>query len=245
MPLSRINPRVLWIIAALSLALGEAGAGQVLRDDIEELNGIDIVEYLGETIPLSLTFTDDEGIARSLDTYFHQGKPVILTLAYYRCPMLCTIVLNGLADALREVDFTAGKEYQLLTVSINPAETSELAEAKRHRYLENLGDKATAEGWRFLVGEESQSKALADAVGFKYFYDEVSKEYAHPAAIFILTEEGVISRYLYGLQYSPRDVRLALLEASQGKIGNTIDRLILYCFHYDPSAKDTSCSRGM
>ena len=210
---------------------------QVVRDSVPELQKIDIVEHLGEQIPLDLTFTNDAGEVVKLDDYFHQGKPVILTLAYYNCPMLCTVVLNGLSDGIRGLDLTPEKDFTVLTVSINPLETPELASAKRSRYMQNLGDKGKNDGWRFFVGQASQSQKLADAVGFKFYYDEDTKEYAHAAGAFILTEDGVISRYLYGLEFKERDLKLALLEASQGKIGSTLDRLILYCFHYDPSAK--------
>ena len=210
---------------------------QVVRDSVPELQKIDIVEHLGEQVPLDLTFTNDAGEVVKLDDYFHQGKPVILTLAYYNCPMLCTVVLNGLSDGIRGLDLSPEKDFTVLTVSINPLETPELASAKRSRYMQNLGDKGMNDGWRFFVGQANQSQKLADAVGFKFYYDEDTKEYAHAAGAFVLTEDGVISRYLYGLEFKERDLKLALLEASQGKIGSTLDRLILYCFHYDPSAK--------
>lgn len=210
---------------------------QVVLDSVPELQKIDIVEHLGDKIPLDLTFTNDAGEVIKLGDYFHQGKPVILTLAYYNCPMLCTMVLNGLSDGIRGLNLTPEKDFTVLTVSINPAETAELANAKRSRYMQNLGEQGNNNGWRFFVGQASQSQALADAIGFKYYYDEERKEYAHAAGAFVITAEGVISRYLYGLEFKERDLKLALLEASQGKIGSTLDRLILYCFHYDPSAK--------
>lgn len=210
---------------------------QVVRDSVPELQKIDIVEHLGQTIPLDLSFINDGGDTVQLSDYFHQGKPVIVTLAYYNCPMLCTMVLNGLSDGIRGMSLTPEKDFTVLTISINPTETANLASAKRSRYMENLGDKGKNDGWRFFVGEESQSRALADAIGFHYYYDEERKEYAHAAGAFVITEEGVISRYLYGLEFKERDLKFALLEASEGKIGSTLDRLILYCFHYDPSSK--------
>ncbi len=210
---------------------------QVVRDSVPELQKIDIVEHLGQTIPLDLTFVNDAGDTVKLGDYFRQGKPVIVTLAYYNCPMLCTMVLNGLSDGIRGLGLTPEKDFIVLTISINPTETATLASAKRTRYMENLGEKGKNNGWRFFVGEESQSRALADAIGFKYYYDEERKEYAHAAGAFVITEAGVISRYLYGLEFKERDLKLALLEASEGKIGSTLDRLILYCFHYDPAAK--------
>ncbi len=210
---------------------------QVVRDSVPEMQKIDIVEHLGETIPLDLTFTNDAGEVHQLDDYFHQGKPVVITMAYYNCPMLCSMVLNGLSDGIRGLSLTPEEDFNVLTISINPNETAELAGAKRYRYLENLGEQGKNNGWRFFVGAESQSRTLADALGFQYYYDEDRKEYAHPAGAFILTEDGKISRYLYGLEFKSRDLKMALLEASQGKIGTTLDRLILYCFHYDPNAK--------
>ena len=210
---------------------------QVVRDSVPELQKIDIVEHLGQKIPLDLTFINDVGDTVQLSKYFHQGKPVIVTLAYYNCPMLCTMVLNGLSDGIRGMSLTPEKDFTVLTISINPTETANLAGAKRSRYMENLGDKGKNDGWRFFVGEESQSRALANAIGFQYHYDEERKEYAHATGACVITEEGVISRYLYGLEFKESDLKLALLEASEGKIGSTLDRLILYCFHYDPSAK--------
>jgi protein SCO1/2 len=226
----------LFVAAMLLLGAGRLQA-QVVQDSLPELRKIDVIEHLGEYVPLDLTFTNDAGEKVKLGDYFHQGKPVVLVLAYYTCPMLCTMVLNGVSDAVKTLDWLPGKEFQMLTISIDPSETSELAAGKKARYLDNLGKNGIENGWRFFVGAESQSKALADAVGFKYYYDTDQKMYAHPAVVTILTEEGKISRYLYGLEFKPQDLRLALLEASQGKIGNTIDRIILYCYHYDPSAK--------
>jgi protein SCO1 len=234
--LSRQTAAVPFLAALLILRTTSLQA-QTVQDSLPELKKIDVVEHLGESIPLDLTFTNDAGETVKLGDYFHHGKPVILVLAYYTCPMLCTLVLNGVSDAVKALDWLPGKEFQILTVSIDPSETSELAAGKKARYLDNLGKKGVENGWRFFVGAESQSKALADAIGFKYYYDTEQKMYAHPAVVTILTEDGKISRYLYGLEYKPQDLRLALLEASEGKIGNTVDRIILYCYHYDPSTK--------
>lgn len=233
------NSRMMFTIALILAAVFVPAQvqAQVVQDSLPELRKIDVVEHLGEMVPLNLIFTNDAGEKVQLGDYFHQGKPVILVLAYYTCPMLCTMVLNGVSDAVKGLQWLPGKEFQILTVSIDPSETPELAAGKKTRYLDNLGKKGIENGWRFFVGAEDQSKALADAVGFQYYWDEEQKMYAHPAVVTILTEEGKISRYLYGLEYKSQDVRLALLEASQGKIGNTIDRLILYCYHYDPTSK--------
>lgn len=223
--------------AACALACGAATAqAQVVLDSVPALAGIDVIEHLGDTISLDLSFIDDHGDSVRLERYFHQGRPVILTLAYSNCPMLCTAVLGGLANGMRTLAWQPGEEFSMIEVSIDPLETVALAAAKKKRYNDVIGKPGTEEGWAFLVGAESQSRALADAVGFKYFYDEDLKQYGHPAVCFVLTEEGVISRYLYGIEFAERDLRLALLEASEGKIGSTIDRILLYCYRYDPDA---------
>ena len=205
--------------------------------DKPPVSGIDVVEHLGQPVPLDLEFTNDEGKKVKLADYFHQGKPVVIVLAYYNCPMLCTLVLNGLADAAKQNKWLPGKDYQIVTVSIDTSETAELAGIKRKNYLDYLARPDGNDGWRFHVGEQSPIDTLAKALGFKYFYVEERKEFAHPAVLFVMSEDGRISRYLYGIQFNERDFRLALVEASEGKVGNTIDRLLLYCFHYDPNAK--------
>jgi protein SCO1 len=212
-------------------------SGQVASDSVAELQRLKIDEHLGQKIPLNLQFTDDKGQSVTLAQYFNQGKPVILNLAYLRCPMLCNFVLNGVTDAMKKMDWLPGKQFQLVTVSFNPEETFELAAAKKASYLNDLNKPGAEAGWAVLTGSGPNSKALADAIGFRYFYIPETKEYAHTAATFIISPDGTISRYLYGIDYPERDLRLALLEASQGKIGNTLDRLVLYCYHYDPEAK--------
>lgn len=205
-------------------------------DSVAELRGIDVVEHSGDTIPLDLTFTNDQGEEVTLSDYFHNGKPVILTLSYTNCPMLCTVLLNGLTNGVRGLEWRPGAEYQMVNVSIDPLETVELTLQRKKRYIESVGPMQSKRGWAFLVGNEDNINALSDAVGFKYYYDEDKDMYAHPAVVFVLTEEGVISRYLYGIEYAPRDLKLSLLEASEGKIGSTVDRIILYCYHYDPES---------
>ena len=226
-------------LTAIVIAVFVAGnaVGQVVLDSVPELKGVGITEHLGARIPTDLKFTDDRGRAVTLGDYFHDGKPVILNLVYYECPMLCNLVLNGVTTAAHQLGWTPGKEYRLVAISINPRETYDLAAAKKASYLHELDKPGSENGWSFLVGDSTQSKALADALGWGFYYDAESKEYVHTAATFVVTPSGTISRYLYGIEYEPRDFRLALLEASEGKIGNTLDRLILYCFHYDPEAK--------
>ena len=211
---------------------------QTLLNDAPELRGIDVKEQLGRNIPLDLSFTSESGETVRLNECFQDGKPVVLTLAYYECPMLCTLVLNGISKAIKELDWVPGNEYQMLTISIDPEETPKLAKAKKDRYIQSLAKNDIHDGgWRFWVGNEKNIRQLADTVGFHYFYDQKQDEYAHPAVIFVLTDKGVISRYLYGIEHTAKDLRLALLEASEGKIGSVIDRVILFCYHYDPMGK--------
>ncbi|MGH9718000.1 MAG: SCO family protein [Candidatus Acidiferrales bacterium] len=190
-------------------------------------------EELNHTIPLNLTFRDEHGQTVRLGQYFGT-KPVILTLNYYTCPMLCTQVLNGLDRALENIKPTLGKDFNVVTVSIDPNDTPVLAAAKQAMYTGMYGRPGAENGWNFLVGKESQIKQLADAVGFHYAYDPGSKQFAHAAGIMVLTPQGKLSNYFYGVQYKERDLRLALDQASEGKIGSPVDHVLLYCYHYDP-----------
>lgn len=211
-------------------------AAQVVQEDAPQLQNIDVEEHLGEYVPLNLIFTDENGNKVTLGEYFNQGKPVLLGLVYYECPMLCNLIFNGLVQTVRELDWQPGEEFQMVSVSINPAETYQLAASKKQNYLQALDIPSATNGWSFLVGDENQSKALADAVGFKYYYDEEQKQYAHPAVIYLIADDGKITRYLYGIEFKKQALHMAILEASQGKIGSTLDKLILYCYHYDPDA---------
>lgn len=234
----RIPKISILILAAVIISLigGRRTNGQVVQENPEDLQQINVVEHLNEKIPLDFEFIDENGENVSLSDYFGQGRPVILILGYYTCPMLCNLVFNGVRDAVMDMDWLPGNQFQIVTVSIDPTETNLIASAKKKNYIESIGKDNIDKGWVFLTGRESQSAALAEAVGFKYFYDKKLEQYAHPAVLTILTDEGVISRYLYGIQFDKRDLRLALLDASEGKIGNTLDRILLYCYHYDPDA---------
>ncbi|MFQ6604629.1 MAG: SCO family protein [Fidelibacterota bacterium] len=220
------------MLRLLVLVLLSLLSAQALTDNDPQLNKIDIVEHLGDTIPLDLPFITSHGDTVLLRSLFIPDTPVILTLAYYECPMLCTFVLNGLGAGLTGIPFQSGTDYKLITISIDPGETADLAATKEAVYTKEYKQM----NWSFLVGDSIDIKRLAEAVGFQYYYDRNSDEFAHPAAVFILTPDGVISRYLYGLNYSGNDLRLGLLEASKGRIGTTIDRILLYCYHYDPEA---------
>ncbi len=199
-----------------------------------ELQGVGLEEHLNRPIDLDLTFIAENGYPVKLADYFHQGKPVILNLVYYTCPMLCNLLLNGQTAALRQIPWTPGNEYEVVTISIDPSDTFDLAQKKRASYLESYGRPAP--GWHFLTDDHGHAKRLADQIGFHYRWIEEQHQFAHPAVVTVLTPEGRISRYLYGITFNPRDVRLALTEAAEEKFGIT-DRVLLFCFHYDPQAK--------
>jgi len=198
----------------------------------ELLKDVGIDQKLNDSVPLNLTFRDETGQTVKLAQFFGSG-PVILSLVYYDCPMLCTQVLNGMERSLKDVPMDIGKQFTVVTVSIDPTERPTLASAKRALYTGLYGRPGAPQGWHFLTGDEPQIKQLADAVGFRYAYDPASKQFAHASAIMILTPEGKISRYLYGIQYATRDLRLGLVEASEGKIGTSVDQILLFCYHYD------------
>ncbi len=198
------------------------------------LQNVGFDQRLNEQVPLDLAFRDEQGRDVELADYFH-GKPVILVLAYYRCPMLCNLVLNGLTQTMRDISFDAGREFEVVTVSFDPRETPELAAAKKKTYVDRYGRSGAENGWHFLTGQQESIEPLAHAVGFRYKYDAFRDEFAHASGIVILTPGGKVSRYFYDIKYSPRDVRLGLVEASENKIGSPIDQVLLFCFHYDPA----------
>jgi len=222
------------LVSLLALALVEPAA-RPEQSLPPELEGVGIEERLGARVDLDLTFIAENGYPVPLRQFFHQGRPVILNLVYYSCPMLCTLVLNGQVSALREIPWSPGGEFEIVTISIDPSETFALARQKKEMYLASY--ERPAPGWHFLVDHRGNVKKLAEQIGFHYRYDERLGQYAHAAAIMVLTDNGVVSRYLYGIQYRPRDLRLALTEASAGKTGSTLDRVLLFCYHYDPSAR--------
>lgn len=199
------------------------------------LQGVDIVEHLGANVDLNLQFIGENGYPVPLRSFFSDKKPVILNLVYYTCPMLCNLVLNGQTQVLRDIPWTPGDQFDVVTISIDPADTFNIAAKKRQMYLESYGKQV--HGWHFLTDYNGNVKKLAEQVGFHYKYDEQQQQYAHAAAIMFLTPDGKVSRYLYGIHFKTRDVRLALTEASEGKLGVTIDRFLLLCFHYDAEAR--------
>ena len=211
-------------------------ASQVNPVDLKDI-GID--QKLDQQLPLNLTFKDETGKTVMLGDYFEAGRPVILNLVYYTCPMLCSEELAGEASALAVLRFTPGKEYEAISVSINPDETPKDAAEKKQIYIdrmnEHLEHKTSGDGWHFLTGQEPEIRKLADAVGFHYRRDPKTGQFIHSTAIMIVTPHGKLAQYYYGVEFSPKDVRLGLIEASRNKIGNLADQVLLYCYHYDPT----------
>ncbi|MGH9913969.1 MAG: SCO family protein [Pyrinomonadaceae bacterium] len=207
----------------------------VVQSSSELIDRIGIDQKLNEQVPLDIHFRDETGREVQLGEYFKTGKPVILSLVYFDCPMLCTMILNGLTNSIEDIPYTAGQDYTIVTVSFDPREKPELAARKKAVYLKRYGRPPAANGWYFLTGDEDQIRRLTSAVGFRYAFDERTGQYAHASGIMVLTPGGKLSKYLYGVDYSARDLRLSLVEASENKIGTPVDRLLLLCYHYDPS----------
>jgi protein SCO1 len=197
------------------------------------LKNVGIEQHLNDQIPPDLTFRDETGKSVRLGDYFGK-KPLILNLVYYQCPMLCGEVLSGLESALRVLKFDVGKEFDVLTVSFDPKETPEMAAAKKAEFLKRYGRAGAADGWHFLTGPPVSVDALTKAAGFDYEYDPKTNQFAHATAIMVLTPEGRIAQYYYGVEFAPKDLRLGLVQASQGKIGSIVDEVLLYCYHYNP-----------
>jgi len=207
----------------------------------KELEGAGIVEKLGTQIPAADVFLKDEaGQEVTFQSLLRPGRPSLLAMVYYECPNLCTLVLSGLLDALKAFQWTPGSEFDVIAVSINPKETAELATKKKENYLRSLAKPVPQEGWRFMTGTEEQVRKLADAIGFGYRWDSESEQYAHSAALFVLTPDAVLSRILYGVQYGLKELKLALVEASNGKVGSVVDRILLFCYRYDPVTRKYS-----
>jgi protein SCO1 len=231
------NPFTQYLLTVAILAVFAIGSvsAQVPEDATPPaLRGVGLDQHLGEAVPRELSFLDESGQPVHLADYL-DARPVILTLNYYQCPMLCTLELNGLVSALRTMSLEPGRDFRIVTVSINPKEGPDLAAEKKAIYVKDYARAGAASGWHFLTGEESSIQQLARRVGFRYSFDEASGQYAHAAGIVVLTPTGKISRYFYGVDYAPRDLRLALVESSEGKIGSLADKVLLFCFHYDPA----------
>jgi protein SCO1 len=197
------------------------------------LTDIGFDQRLGDTVPLDAAFRDETGRTVRLGDYFG-SRPVVLSLAYYECPMLCTVTLNGLASALDVLTFEPGREFEVVTVSFEPKETPALAAAKKAAYLRRYRRPGADKAWHFLTGDAESIRRLTQAVGFRYAWDETTKQYAHASGVMVLTSDGRLARYLYGVEYAPKDLRFAIYEAAQGKILSPVNQLLLYCYHYDP-----------
>lgn len=198
-----------------------------------EIKDVTVIEKLNEQIPLDLTFKDERGNTVTLQQYFKDDKPVIMTFNFFQCPMLCHLILDGLVDGMQDMTLEPGKDFELVSVSFDPLDTPTIAQAWKQKYVKQYGKPSSASGWHFLTGKKKDIIALTDSVGYYYQYIQDRQEYAHVAAVIVLMPDGKISRYLYGIEYIPQTVRLSLVEASQGKIGNTLDKIILTCYYYD------------
>jgi protein SCO1/2 len=219
----------------IALLVALPAAAQRTEPLPQDLEDIGVTQNLDAALPLDLEFTDDEGRRVTLGDYFDSDRPVLLSLVYYECPMLCTLVLDGMVRVMEEMEWVPGDQFEVVTVSIDPEETTELALQKKESYLRSYGKPEAAAGWHFLTGEQDAIRSLADAVGFRYRYMEENGEFAHPAVLFVLTPDGRVSRYLFGVQHDPQTLRLSLVEASAGGIGNPVDKFLLYCYRYDPA----------
>jgi protein SCO1/2 len=219
--------------AVLAVLLPAAAVAQPAGERPAALRDVGFDQHLGETVPLDITLRDESGRTVRLGDYF-RGRPVALSLVYFDCPMLCTVSLNGLAGALGTLSFEPGRDFEVVTVSFDHREGPALAAAKKATYLKRYGRPGAAGGWHFLTGDLASLQALTRAVGFRYTWDEATRQFAHPSGLLVLTPEGRIARYLYGVEYTPKDLRLALVEASANKVGTPLDQAVLYCYQYDP-----------
>jgi protein SCO1/2 len=224
-------------LAAAAQSAGPAGARPNVNPTDElpvQLRGIGIDQRLGEKVPLDVVFRDERGRSVKFGDYL-KDKPVLLVLAYYECPMLCTQVLNGLVTSLRPLTFDIGREFDVVTVSFDPRDTPEAAARKKAAYVADYDRPTAAAGWHFLTGDEADIRRLTDAVGFRYAWDEQAQQFVHGTGLIIITPDGRLARYFYGIEYSSRDLRLGLVEAADGRIGSPVDQVLLACFHYDPA----------
>ncbi|MBL6830227.1 MAG: SCO family protein [Pirellulales bacterium] len=226
--------RLITLIAILVFA-GIAEA-QLLQDEFGKLDGVGVDEKLEAVLPLDLTFKNSSGQEVTLGEILSSEKPLLLSLNYSDCPMLCRLQLNGLVDGMRQMRLEVGTDFDVVSVSVDPLETPMRARLTKQNYVRSYGRPQTASGWHFLCGDKSSIDKLADSVGFRFKYVPERDEYAHAAVTIVITPGGVVSRYLYGVVYEPQTLRLALVEAAEGKIGTTLDRVLLFCFHYDASS---------
>lgn len=229
--------RLLIVVLLFTITFSSPLKGQFLNETPKELTEVGVEENLGEQIPLDIQLVDHNGDSVFIGDYFDDGKPVLLNLVYYDCPMLCSLVLQGMLTSMRQIDWKPGDEYKILTISIDHEEPTKLAAKYRNAYHDSLALNRAREGWEFFTSNEQDIKRLTDAVGFQFKYDPDIDQYAHSAAIMFTDPGGKITRYLYGIEYSPIQVKKALDEASEGEIGSTVDKILMYCYQYDPESK--------
>ncbi|MEX0686643.1 MAG: SCO family protein [Balneolales bacterium] len=227
--------RFLWAVffTVIPLLLFTQRIAAQVNEVPAEIEGVGLTEKLGDQISGDIMIINENGEEVPVSDYLNKGRPVILNLVYYECPMLCNLIMNGLSKGVGELSWTPGEEYEILSVSISPAETHELASVKKANYMQELNRPGAEDGWHFMTARESQVRRLASEVGFSYNYDEETGEYNHGATLIFLSEDGTISRYLAGIDYPELTLRNALYDAADGKIGSVIDRAVLYCFKYD------------
>lgn len=218
-------------LSAQRFTQGPVGQPSTTQDPTLKKVGFD--QRLNQQLPVGLAFQDEAGNSVRIADYL-KGKPLIVAPVYYECPMLCSQILNGLVTSLRAVKFDASRDFDVVAVSFDPAEKPGQAAKAKEKYMGRYRRPGTENGWHFLTGDEASIKTLTEAMGFRYVWDERSKQFAHASGVLVVTPEGRISRYLYGVEYAPRDLRLGLVEASANKIGSPVDQLLLFCFHYDP-----------
>lgn len=241
---TRCSAAMLAVLLACSTAMAQAPSPAKIPDKAApqpvELEGVGIDEKLNQQVPLDLAFLDENGRPVKLGDYFKPDRPVLLTLVYFSCPKLCGLVSNAQLEVMKELDFQPGKEYTAVTVSFDPNETTTLAKLKKQNYLKALQRPGAAEGWVFLTGKQTEITRLTRSVGFNYRWDEVGKQFVHAAVFMVLTPDGKVSRYFYGIDHDEQTLRLSLVEAANGRIGSSFDRVLLYCFHYDPDRRGYS-----
>jgi len=234
---NRRQQRYVFWLCLIALSLLATADAQIADQVPDQLRDVGVIEHLDSELPMDLVFRDENGQPVRLGDFFDGQRPVILSLNYYRCPMLCGLQLNGLVTGFKDLEWTPGQEFEVVTVSIDPLETPALAREKKQNYLKRYGRPSAGSGWHFLTGDEPDIRALADAVGFGYTLDKTTGEYAHAAVTYVVTPDGRLARYLYGIEYPAKTLRMAMVEAADGEIGTSLDQLILYCFHYDPSTR--------
>lgn len=222
------------LASSLSLCLWGADGVPQTTDIPNQIKDVGIDQKLNSEMPLDAVFKDEQGRVLPLKDYLN-GKPAVLALVYYECPMLCTMVLNGLLRTVRPMTLNVGEQFDIIAVSFDPSDTPAMAEKKRFEYTERYNRPGSEKGWRFLTGDEANIKRLTQAVGYRYSKDPQTGQWAHASGVIVVTPEGRVARYFYGVEYSSRDLRFALVEASKGKVGTAVDQVLLYCFHYDPT----------